>query len=82
MVEIEALGTVTSAARRPLSPLGITAELAEQRATLRQAAPPGRWDAVQAEVHRLQFDQGMSPLAALQAVHARLASGWVPLALR
>ena len=81
-MEIEALGTVTSAPRRPLQPLGITAELAEQRAALRQAAPPGRWDAVQAEVHRMQFDQGMSPLAALQAVYARLASGWVPLALR
>ncbi len=69
------MGTGTSSPRRPLQPLGITAELAEKRATLRQAAPPGRWDAVQAEVHRLQFGQGMSPLAALQAVCARLASG-------
>ena len=81
-MEIEALGSATSAPRRPVRPLGITAELAEQRATLREAAPPGRWNAVQAEVHRLQFDQGMSPLAALQAVYARLASGWVPLTPR
>ena len=81
-MQIEALGSATSAPRRPLRPLGITAELAEQRATLREAAPPGRWNAVQAEVHRLQFDQGMSPLAALQAVYARLASGWVPLTPR
>ena len=76
------MSTATSSPRRPLRPLGITAELAERRATLRQAAPPGRWDAVQAEVHRMQFDQGMSPLAALQAVYTRLASGWVPFALR
>jgi hypothetical protein len=45
---------------------------------LREAAPPDRWDAVQAEVHRLQLEQGMSPLAALQAVYAKLAAGWVP----
>ena len=63
---------------RPVQPVGVTAELAETRTKVRQAAPPNRWDAVQAEVHRLQFDQGMSPLAALQAVYARIASGWVP----
>ena len=77
-MEVEALGTATSAPRRPLQPLGITAEVAETRAQLRQATPSDRWESVQAEVHRLQFDQGMSPLAALQAVYAKLASGWLP----
>jgi hypothetical protein len=52
--------------------------MADTRSKLRQAVSPEHWDAVQAEVHRLQFEQGMSPLAALQAVYARLASGWVP----
>jgi hypothetical protein len=33
---------------------------------------------VLAEVTRLQYDQHMSPLAALQAVYAKLASGWLP----
>ena len=43
-----------------------------------EAAPSGRWDAVLAEVQRLQHDEHLSPLAALQAVYARLAAGWVP----
>ena len=76
-MEVEGVGAVPSP-RRPVQPLGVTAALAETRGKLRQAAPPDRWDAVRAEVHRLQFDQGMSPLAALQAVYAKLASGWLP----
>ena len=76
-MEVEAVGSVSSP-RRPVQPVGVTAELAETRTKLREAAPPDRWDAVQAEVHRLQFDQGMAPLAALQAVYAKLASGWLP----
>ena len=76
-MEVDAVGAVPSP-RRPLQPTGVTAELAQTRTKLRQAAPPDRWDAVQAEVHRLQFEQRMSPLAALQAVYAKLASGWVP----
>ena len=40
--------------------------------------PSGRWDAVMAEVARLQSEESMSPLAALQAVYAKLASGWRP----
>ena len=70
---------VPSSPRRPVQPFGITAELAGTRTKLREAAPPDRWDAVQAEVHRMQYEQGMSPLAALQAVYAKFASGWVPL---
>jgi hypothetical protein len=58
--------------------LGVTAELAEARSRLRDAAPAGHWDAVLAEVVRLQTQERMSPLAALHAVHAKLASGWVP----
>jgi hypothetical protein len=57
---------------------GITAELAEARALLREAAPSDRWDDVLAEVRRLQAAEGLSPLTALQAVHAKLASGWLP----
>ena len=76
-MEVEGVGAVPTT-RRPIQPIGVTAELAETRTKLRQVAPPDRWDAVQAEVHRLQFDQGMSPLAALQAVYAKLAAGWVP----
>jgi hypothetical protein len=77
-MEVEAVGAVPSSPRRPVQPFGVTAELAGTRTKLREATPPDRWDAVQAEVHRLQFEQGMSPLAALQAVYARIASGWVP----
>jgi hypothetical protein len=64
--------------RQPMQPVGATAELAEARAKLREAAPSMHWDGVLAEVSRLQYDQHMSPLAALQAVYAKLASGWLP----
>jgi hypothetical protein len=77
-MEVERVGAVSSNPRRPIQPMGVTAQLADSRRKLREAAPPDRWDAVQAEVHRLQVEQGMSPLAALQAVYARLAAGWVP----
>ncbi len=76
-MEVEAVGAVPSP-RRPMQVVGVSAELAAARTKLRKATPSGRWDAVIAEVHRLQYDQHLSPLAALQAVHAKLASGWVP----
>jgi hypothetical protein len=76
-MEVEAVGAVPSP-RRPMQPVGVTAELAEARTKLREAAPSGRWDGVLAEVNRLQYEQHMSPLAALQAVYAKLASGWIP----
>ena len=57
---------------------GATAELAEARARLRELAPADRWDDVLAEVRRLQARDGLTPLAALQAVHAKLAAGWRP----
>ncbi len=62
----------------PVQLSGVSAEIAEARALLRVAAPPQRWEAVVAEVRRLQLEERMSPLAALQAVQARLAAGWVP----
>jgi hypothetical protein len=54
------------------------ADVAESRAKLREATPPGRWDAVMDEVARLQAEESMAPLAALKAVYAKLASGWYP----
>jgi hypothetical protein len=76
-MEVEAIGAIPSP-RRPISPIGVSADLAEARRHLRQATPSGHWDAVLDEVARLQYEQKMSPLAALQAVYAKLASGWVP----
>ena len=75
-MEIEAVGSSPSPI--PVQRTGVTAELAEARAKLRETAPSGTWDAVIAEVRRLQAEERMSPLAALQAVQAKLASGWVP----
>ena len=76
-MEVESIGSIPTP-RRPVQPLGVTAELAAARTKLREAAPSGRWDAVVAEVQRLQHEEHMSPLAALHAVYARLAAGWVP----
>jgi predicted AAA+ superfamily ATPase len=81
LMEIDAVGAIPSP-RRPVELVGVTAELAEARTKLREAAPSGRWDAVVAEVSRLQYEQKMSPLAALRTVHAMLASGWVPPTVR
>jgi hypothetical protein len=58
--------------------MGMTAQLAEARRVLRAAAPDGSWDAVLAEVQRLQHENGVPLLAALHAVYAKLASGWRP----
>jgi hypothetical protein len=71
-MDVEAVGAIPSP-RRPVQPVGITAGLAEVRKQLREATPSGQWDAVLAEVNRLQYQQRMSPLAALQAVYAELA---------
>ena len=76
-MEVESVRTAPSSPR-PVQPLGITAELAEARAKLREAAPPNRWESVMHEVHRLQTQERLSPLEALRAVYSRLASGWVP----
>lgn len=72
------MGALEPSLRQPVQPVGVTAQLAEARRKLRQAAPADRWEAVVAEAHRLQVEQGMSPLDALEAVYAKLASGWVP----
>ena len=76
-MEVKAVGAVP-APRNPVQPVGVTAELAEARAKLREVTPSAHWDGVLAEVSRLQYEQHLPPLAALQAVYAKLASGWVP----
>ena len=80
-MEVEPVANASSH-RRPVQVSGVTAQLAEARKSLREAAPPGRWDAVAAEVSRLQRELGLSPLAALQAVYDKLAAGWMPPAPR
>jgi len=77
-VEVESVGAVTSSPRAPIQPVGITAELAETRAKLRESVPSEQWQGVLEEIARLQFEQRMPPLAAMQAVYAKLASGWLP----
>ena len=74
-MEVDAVGPVPFP-RRPVT--GVTAELAAARTKVREATPSGHWDGVLAEVQRLQTDEHMAPLAALQAVYAKLASGWLP----
>jgi hypothetical protein len=76
-MDVEPIRSVPSP-RAPITPVGVTAELAAARKQLREAAPSGHWEGVIAEVQRLQSDEHMSPLAALQAVYAKLASGWLP----
>jgi hypothetical protein len=75
-MEVEPIGSVPST-RVPV-PLGVTAELAAARTKLREATPSAHWEGVLAEVMRLQHEEHMAPLAALQAVYAKLASGWLP----
>ena len=58
--------------------MGVTAQIAEARRMLHDAAPGDSWEAVLAEVRRLQNEQGVPVLAALHAVYAKLASGWQP----
>ena len=60
--------------------MGLTAQLAEARTMLRNAVPADHWRAVNAEVQRLQTERGIPLLAALHAVYARIAAGWMPSA--
>src|SRR3954463_13799126 len=71
-MEIEPVGGVSTAPTRVVQPAGVTAELAQARAKLRESAPPDRWDAVMDEVRRLQTEESMPPLAPLQRVYGRL----------
>jgi hypothetical protein len=75
-MDVEPIGSVP-APRTPV-PTGVTAEIAAARKELREAAPANSWEGVLAEVMRLQNVEHMSPLDALQAVYAKLASGWLP----
>jgi hypothetical protein len=76
-MDVEPIRSVPSP-RRPLQVVGVSGELAAARTKLREAAPSGHWDGVMAEVQRLQSEEHIPPLAALQAVYAKLASGWRP----
>ena len=64
----------------PGRPNAVAAQIAEARRMLRATTPDDSWDAVAAEVQRLQNDRGIPALAALHAVYARLAAGWTPSA--
>lgn len=50
----------------------------EVRTGLKELTPPGQWNAVVAEVSRVQAATSSSVLDAYRAVAARLATGWVP----
>ena len=63
---------------RMVQPMGVSAQLADARAKLKDAAPPDRWDAVMDEVSRVQIDQSASLLEAMQIVLRKLAGGWTP----
>lgn len=63
---------------RPAQPHGVSAALAEARAKLRDAVPANRWDAVMAEVTKVQVDQSTTVLEAMQIVLRRVAAGWTP----
>jgi hypothetical protein len=76
-VDVSAVTGALPAASAP-RPTGVAAQLAEARSMLRAAVPADRWDAVHAEVQRLQNERGIPMLAALHAVSARIAAGWMP----
>jgi hypothetical protein len=61
-----------------MTPIGVSAELADARRQLRAVAPPQSWDAVMDEVHDVRARDHVSLLAALHVVYAKLAAGWVP----
>jgi hypothetical protein len=57
---------------------GLPGPVAELRTKLQQCAPDGKWNAVMAEVARLQDEASATPLQAYEAVLAKLAAGWLP----
>lgn len=77
-MKVHPVASAVSTPLAPVRPMGMTAQLADARSRLRRSAPAEHWQGVLAEVSRLQFQEKMSPLAALQAVYAKLASGWLP----
>lgn len=60
------------------APIGISAQLGDAMSRLRTVVPVESWDDVQDEVRRLQDEQHLSRLAALQLVYAKIADGWKP----
>ena len=63
---------------RAVQPHGVSAALAETRGKLRDAVPADQWDAVMAEVTKIQVDQSASMLQAMQIVLRKVAAGWTP----
>ena len=63
---------------RAVQPHGVSAALAETRGKLRDAVPTDQWDAVMAEVTKIQVDQSASMLQAMQIVLRKVAAGWTP----
>src|SRR5947208_1317087 len=70
--------SATASPMRIVQPMGVSAQLADARAKLKDAAPPDRWDAVMDEVSRVQIDQSASLLQAMHIVLRKLADGWIP----
>jgi hypothetical protein len=77
-MEIEGLRPSMPASARSVQPQGVSAQLAEARAKLREATPPDRWNAVMDEVTKVQVDRSASMLEAMQIVLRRMAAGWLP----
>ena len=62
--------------------VGVSADLAVARKTLKLASPPDRFDAVLAEVARLRTEGSVTLLEAMYAVVRKLADGWTPALAR
>jgi hypothetical protein len=77
-MEVEGARPPLPPAARTVQPQGVSAAIADARAKLRAATPPDRWDAVMAEVTRVQVDQSASMLQAMQIVLRKMAGGWTP----
>ena len=72
---------VDAITRTPFVPqtYGATAELAQARKTITAIHPHVSWATVLDEARRVQREQGMTMVSALQVVFARLNSGaWQP----
>ena len=77
-MEVEGVRPPLPSAVRAVQPHGVSAALAETRGKLRDAVPADQWDAVMAEVTKVQVDQSASMLEAMQIVLRRVAAGWTP----
>jgi len=76
-MEVEGVRPPLPSTRSP-QPHGVSSALAEARAKLRDAVPANRWDAVMAEVAKVQVDRSTTVLEAMQIVLRKVAAGWTP----